>query len=532
MTASHTIRILPSGRVIEGKHGQRLLDALADNAIMLRSDCGGKGICNKCRVFSITPAGEEESIRSCGLRITEDLTIRIPEPESAMLPSTLITKAPVSFPASFARGKKQALADGNYGVAVDLGTTTIAVYLCNRSDKTVLSSISMKNPQALYGDDVMSRISAIAEDKCRLPQLQKMVVKAIDWGTMTLLDAQSLAKTDIAKVVVVGNPTMIHILSGVDPRSIGLSPYWPAFFDARTIDSGTIGLDLNRAPLITLSQISGFIGGDILGAALAVDLENQPDGTLLADIGTNGELLFKAQGTLFAASCATGPAFEGACLSCGMQAVSGAIARVSIENRLDFPGLTIIHSEKTAAARGICGTGVLSGVAELWRNRLVTSGGAFINNRDVKPLERDMKNRLRYTLAVSGSNGDRSSVFISQKDVRSVQLGKAALITGIEFLSRSAGFKQPKKIMIAGAFGSHMDKKDLITIGMLPDMDPEKIEIAGNAAGAGAVMVLCEEEYLKKSIEMAKQITTVELVADKRFQEMFIKNLEFPGQSL
>ena len=528
MSTAHTIRILPSGRVMTAVHGKSLLEALADHAIVLRSDCGGKGICNKCRVFRITPAGEEESIRSCSCRISEDLTIRIPE--SAMLSPNIITKAPVSFPPSFARKKKQAVTGGNYGIAVDLGTTTIAVYLCNRADRRVMSSVSMKNPQALYGDDVMSRISAIAADKGHLPRMQEIVVRAIEWGFMALLNAQSLDRSDISKMVAVGNPTMIHILSGVDPQPIGLSPYRPVFFEARTIDAGTVGFDLAHVPLTTLPQISGFIGGDILGAALAADLENQPDGTLLADIGTNGELLFKAGNRVYAASCATGPAFEGASLSCGMQAVTGAITRVTIENRFDFPDITIIHPEKTAGARGICGTGVISGVAELWRNRLVTSGGAFINSGHVNPLQRDEKNRLQYTLAVSGGNGDRSSVFISQKDVRSVQLGKAALITGIEFLSGQAGCRQPEKIIIAGAFGSHMDRKDLVTIGMLPDMDPERIEFAGNAAGAGAVMVLCDDAYLDKSIAMAAQITPVELVAAPHFQDVFVDHLNFPGQ--
>ena len=527
MTASQTIRILPSGRVITAEYGKRLLDALANHSIVLRSDCGGKGTCRKCQVMRITPAGEEESILSCSTRLTEDLTIRIPE--EALVSSHIITKAPLSFPPWFGY-KKPATADGAYGVAVDLGTTTIAVYLCNRSSKTVLSSISMKNPQSCHGDDVMSRIGAIAEDNDRLAHMQEMVVQAIQWGTGVLLDSHSLTKTDISKVVTVGNPTMIHIFSGVDPQPIGLSPYRPAFFDARTTDSGSVGLDFHSAPLTTLPHVSGFIGGDILGAALATDLENQPDGTLLADIGTNGELLFKAKGKLFAASCATGPAFEGASLSCGMQAVSGAITRVAIENRRSFPALTIIDRKNSAGPSGICGTGVISGIAELWRNRLITSGGAFIKDGHIPPLQKDAKNSLQYALVAPGSTGEMSSVFISQKDVRSVQLGKAALMTGIEFLAGAVGCRQPEKIMIAGAFGSHMDKKDLITIGMLPDMDLNRIEIAGNAAGAGAVMVLCEEAYLEKSIRMAEQITSVELVADTRFQEVFVNHLKFPGQ--
>lgn len=526
MSKLHEIALLPHGRKIQGRQGRSLMEALVNASIFLRSDCGGRGICGKCKVNKISVLGIKESTTSCNCEVTEDLKIEIPE--NSMLSSHIISKAPVSFPPSFINRKREGSTEKSYGIAVDLGTTTIAVYLCNRLQGVVLSSIAVKNPQVLYGDDVMSRIGAIGEDKSNLNQLQRIVVNAIEWGILELLNSKSMDKSDISEIVIVGNPTMIHILSGVDPEPIGTSPYQPAFFEARTIESDTVGFDLGNPPIRTLPQISGFIGGDILSAALATDLENQPEGTLLIDLGTNGELLFKTGDRLFATSCATGPAFEGASLSCGMQAIPGAINKMDIDNRHDFPCYTTINSVKKKQPTGICGTGAISGIAELWRSKIIDKGGAFIKDSSIKPLRIDPEGKVRYTLVEANGTKETASVFISQLDVRSVQLGKAALITGIDFLIKAAGYSRPAKIIIAGAFGSYIDKEDMMAIGMIPEIELEKIETAGNSAGAGAVMVLSDKHYFSKSVEMAKRITTIDLAADISFQKEFVKNLSFP----
>ncbi|MGB3209251.1 MAG: ASKHA domain-containing protein [Desulforhopalus sp.] len=526
MTKSHNIEVLPQGRQIKGRDGKSLMEALVDSSIFLRSDCGGSGRCGKCRVKKISIYGEKESITSCNSEVKESLKIEIPE--SSMLSSHIISKALLSFPPTFLKQKRTEDIEESYGIAVDLGTTTIAVYLCNRSQGAVLSSLAIKNPQALYGDDVMSRIGAIGKDQSNLVRLQRIVVNAIKWGSIELLRSHSLAKEDISQIVVVGNPTMIHILSGVDPEPIGLSPYLPAFHEARIVASETVGFELGDSKLLTLPQISGFIGGDILGAALATDLENQPDGTLLIDLGTNGELLFKAGDRFFATSCATGPAFEGASLTCGTQAIPGAINKIFINKRTDYPNYTTINSVKKKQPTGLCGTGVISSIAELWRSEIIDSGGAFIKDDSIRPLQRNAEARLQYTIVKANGTKGTDSVFISQEDVRSVQLGKAALRTGIDFLIRAAGYDEPTKIIIAGAFGAYVDKTDMLAIGMIPKFDPEKIETAGNSAGAGAVMVLSDNHYLTKNVTMAEKTTIVDLATDISFQSEFVKNLSFP----
>jgi len=288
------IHLLPHGRQIEAKPGKSLMEALMDQNIFLRSDCGGKGVCKKCQVKVVAENGDIELKKACTFTIFKDVTIEIPE--LSMLSSHIITKAPVSLPAVFKDRFKDVDSEDCYGIATDLGTTTIAIYLCNIAKGRVLSSLAVKNPQALYGDDVMSRISAIGQEEKNLGHLQRLVVRAIEWGIKELLASLDLEEEMISQMVTVGNPTMIHILAGVDPKSIGISPYQPAFYEARNIQSNDLGFKTKDFSIQLLPQVSGFIGGDILSATLAVDLEHQPEGTLLVDLGTNGELMLKGKG--------------------------------------------------------------------------------------------------------------------------------------------------------------------------------------------------------------------------------------------
>ncbi len=522
------IHLLPHGRQIKVKAGRSLMESLMAENIFLRSDCGGKGVCGKCQVKVIPANGHSEMHNACTLTISEDISIEIPE--SSLLSSHIISKAPVSFPATFKnrfKGKKGKVC---HGIAVDLGTTTLALYLCNMTTGEVLSSLAVKNPQALYGDDVMSRIGAIGQEAKNLERLQKLVVRAMEWGIKQLLDARDI-EPKVSQMVVVGNPTMIHILAGVDPKSIGISPYQPAFYGARKILSIDLGFTIGEISIQTLPQVSGFIGGDILGAGLAVDFDTQPCGTLLIDLGTNGELLLKGKDRLFATSCATGPAFEGASLSCGMQAIPGAVNRVEIKSLNKFPHCSVINPSNSPKLKpsGICGTGVISAVVQLWKNKIIETGGAFRKELDLLALQKDSSGKMQYTIVPEALTQDGSGVFISQKDIRSVQLGKAALISGIEFLLREAGFERPEKIIIAGAFGTFLDKEDMMGLGMIPVMDLDRVEVAGNSAGAGAVMALCDEDVIEKSKIMAASITTVDLACNQDFQEVFIKRLSFPS---
>ncbi|MBU0463041.1 MAG: DUF4445 domain-containing protein [Proteobacteria bacterium] len=513
------IHLLPRGRKVEAKSGRSLMESLMEHSIFLRSDCGGKGVCKKCQVKIVPEKGDPEFKESCNFIVSEDISIEIPE--VSMLSSHIISKAPASLPAVFKNRFKDVVGEDVYGIATDLGTTTIAIYLCNIAKGKVLSSLAVKNPQALYGDDVMSRIGAIGQEEKNLEYLQQLVVRAIEWGIKELLTSYDLNEEMISQMVTVGNPTMIHIFAGVDPKSIGVSPYLPAFYEANNIRSKDLGFKIKDFSIQLLPQVSGFIGGDILGASLAVDLENQPEGTLLVDLGTNGELMLKAKNSFFATSCATGPAFEGASLSCGMQAIPGAINKVQIKNPDDSVEYTFINPSKSSKLKpsGICGTGVISAVAQFCQRSIISPDGAF---------KKEFSKEKQYILVPKNSSANGSAVFISQKDIRSVQLGKAALITGIEFLLKEAGIKKPEKIIIAGAFGTFLDKDDMMTLGMIPAMDLARIEVPGNSAGAGAVMALCDKIFLEKAIQMASKIIIVDLACNQDFQDVFIQKLNFP----
>jgi len=509
------IRILPHERVIKTSSGQSLLEALIHQSIFLRSDCGGKGICGKCIVQKRLGDGTYKNIESCNHIITEDVSIKIPE--TSMLSSHIMSKAQVSFPSAFKDRFKHVTDNDSYGIAVDLGTTTIAIYLCNTARGEIISSLAVKNPQTMYGDDVMSRIGVISQSSENLGKLQKLVVKSIEWGTRELLLSCSGGGISTSKMVVVGNPTMIHILAGVDPKPIGLAPYHPVFYDAESFQAENLGFGMEDISVQTLPQVSGFIGGDILAAALAVDLENQPEGTLLVDLGTNGELMLKGKHKFYATSCATGPAFEGASLSCGMQAVPGAINSVAINNDRSLAEFSMINPSGSSEQKpyGICGAGVINAVAQFCDKQIISPSGVFTS---------EQKN---YILVPENPDRNQPSIHISQKDIRSVQLGKSALISGIQILSKSAGLTMPRKIIIAGAFGSHLNKVDLMRIGIIPEMDLDKIEMAGNSAGSGAVMALCDERYIQKAARMAAMIEIVDLACNIEFQDIFINNLSF-----
>ncbi len=517
---TRTVTILPEKRTIAATPGDNLLAILADHGILLRSDCGGKGVCGKCLVELVGDGGPALAAPACSCTVTEDMAIVIPP--GSLVPPHIVDKAEIFLPSSFQQAALAA--EDSLGIAVDLGSTTIAVYLVDRAARRVLSSLAVKNPQSLHGDDVMSRIGYVGDQAERLARLQRLTCGAILWAVDALTARAAPRRLLPAAMVIVGNPTMIHILLGVSPASIGISPYEPQFFSARDSDAATLGLGAVAATVRTLPQISGFIGGDILAAAIATELTGQPPGTLLIDLGTNGELLLKGEDGFYATSCATGPAFEGAAISCGMQAMPGAIERIAIDARQRPTATTIANGSAPAAPQGICGSGIVSGIAAMLARGVIDHSGALARTLP-EGLEGQRDGVRTYRIHREAS---KEEIAISQKDVRQVQLGKAALISGIDFLLARAGMAKPTKVLVAGAFGSHLDKRDLLTLGMLPPLPPEDIVMVGNAAGSGAVMVLCDPGYVKQAEELAARTTVINLAADPLFLENYITRLSFP----
>jgi uncharacterized 2Fe-2S/4Fe-4S cluster protein (DUF4445 family) len=413
---------------------------------------------------------------------------------------------------------------------VDLGTTTIALYLCDLNLGKVAASISLRNPQVMLGDDVMSRITAVSQRPGTLRRLQKMAVKAMEWGVGSLCRSSDVDPLTIATMVIVGNSTMIHMFLGKDPTSIGVFPYDPLFKAEQCVTAGSLGLTFNPdAEVRTLPLISGFLGADIVGATLAADLGNQAEGTLLADVGTNGEIIFLGKDGFSATSCATGPAFEGASIRHGMHAISGAIDAVKVDAQTGKAVCSVIQKnpKQPKKVSGLCGSGVVSAVAELYRAGLILEDGRF--NTEAAPELFQYEDELpEYILAPGEETLSGKAVTLAQKDIRAIQLAKGALYAGIQMLCNEKGYDLPSRLLIAGAFGSYIEKEDALAIGMFPALPADRIEIVGNAAGAGAVLTLFDDDYREKAQKLAQETEVLELALHPDFQDIFIKSLAFP----
>ena len=542
-------RITVEGRALAVQKGVTLMEGLVAAGLFLRSDCGGRGHCGKClvRVSSgdaqglskpdeaeakIISAGEWAAgyRLACRARVLGPASLEIPEESRLaqdvvkeglpLLLSRLGSPAPVSH-----RGFSDA-----WGVAVDLGTTTIAVYLCDLARTAVVASTSIRNPQSIFGDDVISRLSAVHLDQNVLPRLQKMAVSAVDWAIIGLCRRVGIAPKRIADIVCVGNSIMLHLFLGEDPSSIGVYPYLPKFSEARDLDAGTIGIHSHPgARLRTLPLISGYLGADIVSAALAVDLSHTLPGTMLVDVGTNGEIICATEKGLTATSCATGPAFEGAVIRHGMQATSGAIDAVRFVPNTGCLEYTVIQHGTGPAKRpeGICGSGVISTVAELLKAGVIRRAGNFNPTCGSLCLRPGENGILEMMIVPADATGTGHAITLTQADVRAVQLAKGAMRAGIDLLCRENGLLRPGKILLAGAFGSTINRADALQIGMFPKMEVADIEVVGNAAGAGAVIALLQEDLFEKAGEMARATRVLDLASHKDFQKTFLDALSF-----
>ncbi|VFQ42858.1 ASKHA domain-containing protein [Desulfoluna butyratoxydans] len=531
----HTLTLLPGRRVIVCRDGEFIAPALASAGIFLRTDCGGKGVCGKCRVTLSESStdrvsgdgGDTKELHclACRTKVHGDIELTIPA--ATLMTATAVTKAPALLPSGYTPAGEDFRED-DLGVAVDLGTTTIALYLVSLSSKKLLGSLSVKNPQTVFGADVMARIDAVRRNDEALATQRTLVVRAIEWGCRELLTQAGTQAEQLKSIVAVGNTTMIHILAGVSPAPLGVAPYAPVFTDIRRLAFDDRVFTLAPSTRwTTLPLLSGFLGCDIVSAALAVDLVNAPPGTLLVDIGTNGEIMLKNHDGIYAASCATGPAFEGGALSCGMPAVEGAVDRVTIDPDTGRAGFTQIGEPGTGAT-GICGSGIIGAMAELLRTGLVLPDGRFDTRRIPGAVGTDAEGLPAYTIAPENKASGFPPVLITQKDIRALQLAKGALMAGIELLLKRAGMDAPTEVLLAGAFGSVLREDDALAVGMLPQGSRGKIRFVGNAAGTGAVLALCDRKKFSAMEALAATTRVFNLADDPAFNELFINALSFP----
>ncbi len=425
--------------------------------------------------------------------------------------------------------------DDMYGLAIDIGTTTIACYLCNLKNGKVVATESMMNPQVIYGEDVMSRITYVmTHPEDGLEKMHQPIVDGLNRLIQKITERCNLSPEDILELTVVGNTAMHHLLLKINPQYLGVSPFPPAIHRSIDVKARDLGLKVHpSAYLHTLPIEAGFVGADNVGVLIAEEPYHQDEMVLIIDIGTNGELVMGNRKKLISASCATGPAFEGAHVKFGMRAAPGAIERIKIDPQTFEVKFKVIGEEawneeiKNPGAMGICGSGIIDAMAEFYRTGIIDKGGRF--KKDVSsPRLKITDGKPEFVIAWKEETAIGKEITITQQDVRNVQLAKGALYTGAKLMMRRLGIEKLDKVILAGAFGSYIDPEKAMVLGMFPDCDLKKVYAVGNAAGDGARIALLNRDKRLEADEIARKVEYIELTVEADFQKEFVESMQIP----
>jgi uncharacterized 2Fe-2S/4Fe-4S cluster protein (DUF4445 family) len=420
------------------------------------------------------------------------------------------------------------------GIAFDVGSTTIAGHLCDLLTGEVLASAGRMNPQIGFGEDLMSRVSYVMMNEGGATQLTAVVRAGIDELVGELVAEAGREREDVLELALVGNPIMHHLVLGLDPTELGTAPFALVTTSALDTPALDLGIAVNPGAVVyTLPCIAGHVGADACGAVLSEGPHRQDRLQLLVDVGTNAELVLGNRDRLLAASSPTGPAFEGAQISSGQRAAPGAIERVRIDRSTLEPRFSVIGDERwsdedgfdAAAVTGICGSGIIEAIAELFLSAVIDADGVIrppaAGSERVVPDERTYSYVLCFEPRVE----------VTQGDVRAVQLAKAALHAGAKLLMDHYGVDGVEEIRLAGAFGSHIDPKYAMVLGLIPDCDLDRVAAAGNAAGMGAMIALLSAVARTEIEDVALRIEKVETAVEPRFQEHFVAALAIPHKT-
>jgi uncharacterized 2Fe-2S/4Fe-4S cluster protein (DUF4445 family) len=457
-----------------------------------------------------------------------------------------------------------------YGIAFDIGTTTVAGYLCDLTNKDVITTVSMMNPQCKYGEDVMTRITfhMSSEDGLRRMSdditacLNELISEAVA-GTYPPEKSKEEGKTakegnayvehsktdkkylqlkneDIEDITIVANTAMHHILLGIDPQFVSLAPFPPVIHHSMNIRARDLGIDVNPSSYAFVLPVeAGFVGADNVGVLICEEPYKSDDVQLIVDIGTNGEIILGNRHKLLSSSCATGPALEGAQISCGMRAEPGAIERIDIEPGTFEVNYKVVGRDTWSKfskphelkVKGICGSGILDVLAELYSSGVITKSGVFDKNLlDGHPRFRMNSNtgQFEFILAFKEESSIDREIVITQKDIRQIQLAKGALCAGCKLMIKRMGIKEPDRVKIAGSFGTHVDRVKALTMGLLPDCEIEKIECVGNAAGDGCRAALLSVKKRREADWCSLNVEYIELTREPEFEREFMKAMQLP----
>jgi uncharacterized 2Fe-2S/4Fe-4S cluster protein (DUF4445 family) len=436
--------------------------------------------------------------------------------------------------------------DRAFGVAIDVGSTTIAGHLVDLTDGSILASAGVMNPQIRFGEDLMSRVSYVMMHDDGAAALTDVVRKALDGLLATLANRVGIKRVEILELALVGNPIMHHLVLGIDPTPLGSAPFALAVDTAVELRAAELGLITHPgARVYLLPCIAGHVGADTAGVILAEEPHEATDLTLVVDVGTNAEIVLGNRDRLLAASSPTGPAFEGAQISAGQRAAPGAIERVRIDRDTLEPRIRVIGvdawsddptfdslvADAGTGVTGICGSGIIEVVAELYLAGVVTAdgvidGGLAARTPRIVPDGRTFS----YVLHEAGAEGS-PRIVVTQNDVRAIQLAKAALYAGVRLLMDQLGTDTVDEVRLAGAFGSQIDPLHAMVLGLVPDCDLSRVRAAGNAAGTGALIALLSGAARREIEAVVRRVEKIETAVEPRFQEHFVEAMAIPHRT-
>jgi uncharacterized 2Fe-2S/4Fe-4S cluster protein (DUF4445 family) len=617
----------PGGRVLVAEAGQTLLDAAFAAGVPLDSVCGGRGICERCRVVvthgkvesdDLRAAGAGGEVLACLARVVGDVAVEIPEasriegeqiltgmerwdqllsaPEEvdvAHLPRAVSSAAerfadgPLAFalpldlppptlddtlsdaarlarelqrqhglrdvgvPIEVLRGAPTVLRDAGwrvngilarttaghqlidiqpgpepgvaFGLAIDIGTTTVVVHLVDLATGMTLGAAAAVNRQVRFGDDVISRIIHAGEPG-GLEQLRTAIVGEINVLVGSLARAHDLTRDEIVAVAVAGNTTMTHLFLGLPPAEIRREPYIPVATVPPTCHASQIGLRVHpRATVASMPGVSGWVGGDITAGVLACGMDRTPELSMLIDVGTNGETVIGNRDFLVCCACSAGPAFEGGGVSSGMRAAGGAIQHVQVTEA----GMLAYETVGSVRPRGICGSGLVDLLAELLRAGYMDRAGAL---RADAPIVREGLDGLEVLVAGADATLSGRDIVLRSADIENLLRAKAAVYAGAALLARRVGVSMAdiERVYVAGGFGAYLDIKKAILIGLLPEVPLERITFIGNGSVAGAKMGLLAKAVRRRALDVARKMTYQELSVDGAFHEEYVSAMFFP----
>ena len=480
----HSITVLPANQTVNAAGGDSLLSVLRSAGFIVDAPCGGDGRCGKCRVLL---KGKE--VLACRTVVDRDMTVTLPEiGDRQILTEGIVSAGGPPSPGS------------GYSLAFDIGTTTVVGYLL--ADSKVLASASAGNPQAAYGADVVSRIRLAVQGQ--QDALTGCIRNCLQDLTLQLCRDGGISPEQVSFVSVVGNPAMQQLFLNIPLENLAKVPFSPVLTEAKTVPAGDILPVLANARLLIVPDIAGFVGADTVACVLATGMDTAEEMTLLVDIGTNGEMVLGNRNALVACSAAAGPALEGAGIHFGMRGQTGAIDHVWVEN-----GQMKCSVIGGGTAVGICGSGLIDGAAAALELGYINERGKILTSDGMIHLTEE--------------------VYLTQEDIRQLQLAKGAIAAGIRLMAAhlGIGLQEVPRVYLAGAFGTFMDPKSACRIGLLPAELEGKITAAGNAAGSGAKLLACDPDTRARVQTIAAQTQALELSTLPDFPKCFARNMRF-----